>query len=138
MSVEIIGNYRGYRIVPDRIQLSRKKGWKMPENTVKVARPGPWGNPFRVGGHFMVGDPGNGGAFRMSWCESYAPEPPKFTLIEDAAMAVEFYKRLLANGYIKDFSPLFGKNLACWCPLDQPCHADVLLERAENQMRDRK
>lgn len=25
---------------------------------------------------------------------------------------------------------LAGKNLACWCPLDQPCHADVLLELA--------
>lgn len=27
---------------------------------------------------------------------------------------------------------LRGKNLACWCPLDQPCHADVLLELANN------
>ena len=25
---------------------------------------------------------------------------------------------------------LRGKNLACFCPLDQPCHADVLLELA--------
>lgn len=25
---------------------------------------------------------------------------------------------------------LRGKDLACWCPLDQPCHADVLLELA--------
>lgn len=25
---------------------------------------------------------------------------------------------------------LHGKDLACWCPLDQPCHADVLLEIA--------
>jgi hypothetical protein len=25
---------------------------------------------------------------------------------------------------------LRGKSLACWCPLDQPCHADVLLELA--------
>jgi hypothetical protein len=25
---------------------------------------------------------------------------------------------------------LAGKDLACWCPLDQPCHADVLLELA--------
>jgi Domain of unknown function (DUF4326) len=25
---------------------------------------------------------------------------------------------------------LSGKDLACWCPLDQPCHADVLLELA--------
>jgi hypothetical protein len=22
---------------------------------------------------------------------------------------------------------LAGRTLACWCPLDQPCHADVLL-----------
>jgi len=26
--------------------------------------------------------------------------------------------------------PLRGKNLACWCRLDQPCHADVLLKIA--------
>lgn len=25
---------------------------------------------------------------------------------------------------------LRGKDLVCWCPLDQPCHADVLLELA--------
>jgi hypothetical protein len=25
---------------------------------------------------------------------------------------------------------LTGKDLACWCPLDQPCHADILLELA--------
>jgi hypothetical protein len=23
---------------------------------------------------------------------------------------------------------LRGRDLACWCPLDEPCHADVLLE----------
>ena len=27
-------------------------------------------------------------------------------------------------------TPLRGRDLACWCPLDQPCHADVLLELA--------
>ncbi|MGO8055976.1 DUF4326 domain-containing protein, partial [Rhizobium leguminosarum] len=30
---------------------------------------------------------------------------------------------------------LRGKNLACWCPLDQPCHADVLLEIANSKCR---
>jgi hypothetical protein len=25
---------------------------------------------------------------------------------------------------------LGGKDLACWCPLDKPCHAEVLLELA--------
>lgn len=28
---------------------------------------------------------------------------------------------------------LRGKNLACWCPLDQPCHGDVLLELANSK-----
>lgn len=27
-------------------------------------------------------------------------------------------------------APLRGRDLACWCRLDQPCHADVLLELA--------
>ncbi len=103
----------------------------MPPNTVKVARPGLYGNPFRIGGHFMVGDPFGGGAFRMAWCESFAPDPPKFTQIADAEMAVEFFKRLCATGHYDSRLPaLRGKNLACWCALDQPCHADVLLALA--------
>ena len=34
---------------PRRIRLSRARGWRLPENAVNVARPGPWGNPFVVG-----------------------------------------------------------------------------------------
>ena len=40
---------------PQRIQLSRAKGWRMPADTVSVARPGKWGNPFRVGDLPMTG-----------------------------------------------------------------------------------
>ncbi len=29
-----------------------------------------------------------------------------------------------------DVSELRGKDLACWCRLDQECHADILLEIA--------
>ena len=32
-----------------------------------------------------------------------------------------------------DRSELKGKVLACWCPLDQPCHADVLLKIANEE-----
>jgi hypothetical protein len=32
-----------------------------------------------------------------------------------------------------DLTALRGRDLACWCPLDQPCHADVLLELANPQ-----
>ena len=31
---------------------------------------------------------------------------------------------------------LRGKDLACFCPLDQPCHADVLLELANAPLRE--
>lgn len=33
--------------MPERIQLRRTKGWRLPENTVVVSRPSKWGNPFR-------------------------------------------------------------------------------------------
>ena len=33
-------------------------------------------------------------------------------------------------------SELKGKDLACWCPLDQPCHADVLLQVANEEASD--
>ena len=32
-----------------------------------------------------------------------------------------------------NFEELRGKNLACWCPLGSPCHADVLLELANKR-----
>ncbi len=99
---------------PVRVQLSRKKGWKMPADTVSVARPGKWGNPFPVGAAGPCGrkaDDREGavGFFRQ--------------MMEDAELRA-------AAGYPADLSPLRGKNLACWCPLDGPCHADVLLELA--------
>ncbi|WP_054246412.1 DUF4326 domain-containing protein [Rhodococcus jostii] len=28
-----------------------------------------------------------------------------------------------------------GRDLACWCPLDQPCHADILLELANTEVK---
>ncbi len=34
---------------PKRIQRKRVRGWRMPENTVCVTRPGKFGNPFHVG-----------------------------------------------------------------------------------------
>lgn len=72
----------------------------MPPNTVKVSRPGKWGNPFKVGKDGTANE------------------------------CVSKYKsniRLLTNAIVQE---LRGKNLACWCRLDQPCHADVLLEIA--------
>ena len=92
--------------MPHRVQLSRKKGWRMPANTVKVDRSTRWGNPFHI-------------TSRTSRAESIAKfehwighDPAGKRLAREAA------------------EELKGKNLACWCPLDGPCHADVLVRIA--------
>ena len=84
---------------PVRVQLSRKKGWRMPPNTVKVSRPSPYGN--------------------------YAG-PTRFDYERDIAGLSNADRAF----FMDEVAKLRGKNLACWCPLDQSCHADVLIELA--------
>ena len=86
-----------------RVKLSRAAGWRMPANTVKVDRSTRWGNPFR---------PGEDG-------------------IETIEEAVRAYRQWLGKNSELERAArteLAGKNLACWCALDGPCHADVLLQ----------
>lgn len=87
---------------PMRVQLRRAKGWRMPPNTVKVARPSRWGNPFPLSGFSREEAVRR---YRLH-AEVMAREAPEWWLDE-----------------------LRGKNLACWCG-PGPCHADVLLELA--------
>lgn len=88
---------------PQRVQLHRTRGWRKPEGAVVVARPSKWGNPFRI-------RPAVEAVRAFAWavdaglCDVPSPEQIR--------------------------TELRGKDLACWCPLDQPCHADVLLEIA--------
>lgn len=105
---------------PRRIQLSRKGGWTKPENTVVVSRPSKWGNPYKLGGFV----PGIGSLKTMAdVVEAYRQNIESILAEETPAGAI-----LRLDMEIK----LKGKNLACWCPLDQPCHADVLLRLAND------
>ena len=97
--------------MPDRIQLKRTKGWRMPPNTKSVARPSKWRNPYDVGKYG-----------REEAIEKYREGILGQDLLSHRG------KELARVG--KHLSELRGKNLACFCPLDQPCHADVLLELA--------
>jgi hypothetical protein len=110
---------------PVRVRLSRKRGAKLPPNTVAVAR-GPgrrWGNPFVVG----------------------KPAPADFHGLAHASMdlhplsqeeAVALFRRWLGETEQgralaqEARTELRGKNLACWCRPDQACHADIWLEVA--------
>jgi hypothetical protein len=59
-----------------------------------------------------------------------------FSSPEDAvAHAVDLFRtyckvrqRDIPEQFAAWLNPLIGKNLACYCRLDSPCHADVLLE----------
>lgn len=103
---------------PKRIQLSRAKGWRMPENTVKVDRSTRWGNPFVRG---VDGVKDNAEAVHL------------FRLMLGGYLALccgpstdeQRAYRVYANAQVHR---LQGKNLACWCKPGEPCHADVLLE----------
>lgn len=90
-----------------RVQRSRAKGWRKAEGDVYVGRPSKWGNPHRA-------------------------TPPT------SAEAVARYRADLLAGRlavtVDDVKrELRGKDLACWCALDAPCHADVLLEIANRE-----
>ncbi|MCL4715487.1 MAG: DUF4326 domain-containing protein [Hyphomonadaceae bacterium] len=107
---------------PRRIQLSRKKGWRLPENTVVVARPTKWGNPYRVDNAAMLHPEHRRNAAQSAvdayrgWLMWEQPQPR--LVMKDPPRITDI------------IAALRGKNLACWCPPDQACHADVLLKIA--------
>ena len=123
---------------PKRIQRQRTKGWKMPANTVYVGRPTVWGNPFIGEGAMM--------AYR-SWlmrdCVPYiavwCPCCEQSFVVTGAGMSVQI-EQTMYDGFsemldardaiLKNVDEIRGKDLACWCGPDDPCHADVLLELA--------
>lgn len=114
-------------MTPQRIQRKRTLGWKMPKNTVYVGRPTIWGNPVRIekdGQCFRVARDGD----VLAWRD---------TEQEAAEQAVNCYRDILdmmSDDARSDFlAGLRGKNLACWCKEKSPCHADVLLELANEE-----
>ena len=135
---------------PQRIQMRRTKGWRKPEGAVYVGRPSRWGNPFHIVDGmgdclFEIG--------REGPCPSLSQEERDRMV---RAEAVRWYRHWLdgISMHQTEFSrwrstnptkpvtqrapytaddirrELRGRDLVCWCPLDQPCHADVLLELA--------
>jgi hypothetical protein len=105
--------------IPQRIQLRRVKGWRMPPNTLKVDRTTKWGNPF-IPGQMNPFIPGRKVENRRHAWSLYFGFAPFNTRLVEAARA-----------------ELKGKNLACWCPPPKPyehdcCHAAVLLKIANS------
>ena len=146
--------------MPERIQLRRTRGWRLPPNAVSVARPTRWGNPFaykteralaRVPAAVGDGPWEYEGRISADGARhDYHHADGRITICHvrymTLAEVVETYRRALTG----DYSPamrmssgrflkitvddvrreLAGKDLACWCDLPAPCHAAILLEVA--------
>ncbi|MFD7416824.1 DUF4326 domain-containing protein [Kitasatospora purpeofusca] len=112
--------------MPTRHQRRRTAGWRAPAGAVYVGRGTMWGNPWPVvrqaDGDYGVPPVELGGPW------------PTFTHETDARTeALRLYRGWLAERpEMASLArrKLAGRDLMCWCPTDQPCHADVLLELA--------
>ena len=117
--------------MPERIQRKRSKDWRMPENTVYVGRPSKWGNPWHVETALKSG------LFKAEAVPQVVVTEFEAWLTREASPNDEhlgywFKPEMIAQKeyILSHLHELCGKNLACWCPVGQPCHADVLLRLA--------
>lgn len=105
-----------------RFQLRRTKGWRMPPNSVKCSRPGPYGNPF-------TWDPNAGITVSTLKDGKWTSRPQtKADVVRSFALHLERDNPALRRRICEE---LPGKDLGCWCAVDDPdCHVDVILRIA--------
>lgn len=87
----------------------------LPPNTIRVARPSRFGNPFKIGENDMTRSEAIA-SFRR-WIAGELPD----------------YEPTRRQRLLDSLHDLRGKNLACYCELDQECHADLLLKLANTE-----
>lgn len=136
--------------MPQRIQLSRKKGWKKPDDAIVVARPTAWGNPWHVvadkqkklytvegpGGFFFPPTEYPEGAhkFAVALYRQWLTDPTKLSLPAAARGDTEAARlAVVRTNILVEMPTLTGHDLACWCALELACHADVLLQLANQE-----
>lgn len=115
---------------PTRIQLKRTKGWRKPVGAIVVSRPSRWGNPYKA----QWSDCSMGSmCWKLIWTLTSEVVEDHFNDERAAhtAAVANYMSYINYEQYIPGIrAELAGHDLACWCALDQPCHADVLLEIA--------
>lgn len=144
---------------PVRIQRKRVAGFDLQAESVAlnglpaavVTRPGKWGNPFNLKSsehcwtavaHGFRADPAGRNAASVKLFRDWI-ESGKMMVLKDCGLYIgtdaETSAPIAVSPPVAAYKPptleeireaLRGKNLACFCALDKPCHADVLLEIA--------
>ncbi len=121
--------------MPERVQLSRAKGFKLPASAIMVSRPTIWGNPYPVKvwgldlSMTLFGESARG-----FW------SPRHVEHLSDADVAIiyrahsdfgrRFHLRFGCGAVEAARSLLRGRDVACWCKADERCHGDTWLEIA--------
>ena len=120
-----------------RVQRKRTKGFKLPENTKCVNRGTKWGNPIKLMAGIIYIDASYRRKILSNWV---------YYNVGDIEHVVYLYRKLWDGNRFQnpdlqywsdkfkelDLKEIEGKNLACFCSLSDPCHADVLIEKANS------
>ncbi|WP_171108633.1 MULTISPECIES: DUF4326 domain-containing protein [unclassified Streptomyces] len=126
---------------PRRIQRRRTKGWRAPDGAVYVGRGSKWGNPCTqvrypaLDGSEWEREARFGKTSGQRHPFVHPDKSVTWHLVKDATreQAVAMYRQWLDQRpslVAAAREQLAGRDLMCWCPPDQPCHADVLLQLA--------
>lgn len=122
--------------MPDRVQMTRHRPWRADHpSAVIVARPTVWGNPFRIT-QVVCEESEAGKCWQVQRVDrrSFSHWPTRLEAQQEAvdAFELELRHRITpeAQALVRRLPELRGQDLACWCPLDHPCHADILLTLA--------
>lgn len=116
--------------MPKRIQLRRSKGWRKPAGAVVVSRPSRWGNPFSTAEYREMHDAQKlVDAYRALLMRDHKwfRQNVGFSWRAGFIMSQTLRSKADVEAFV---APLRGKDLCCWCKPGNPCHADVLLELA--------
>ena len=125
---------------PKRIQMSRQHPWRADHvDAVIVARPSRWGNPFAA--RIPHGEVLQGRETRAVLVEQYRRWLVDGASTDEAVASLPLrtpqgdvwvaWMPLVSRPTLREIrAELAGRDLAFWCPLNVPCHADVLLALA--------
>ena len=99
---------------PQRYERKGTKGYHLPKGVVCVGRPTRWCNPFDTAEEFRLA---------------------AYIILEGGGLDVVACRPAIyyhVKRIIQDIDQLRGKSLACWCSLNSDCHADTLIELAND------
>ena len=124
--------------MPVRIQRKRTAGFNLqaassnPNGVIYVGRPTRYGNPY-----YFLGEQYNGLSLALYdetaqgfWTPSLVDKLPDELVSKIYAAHQAWTRRFQVHPLKQIKAELSRYDLACWCPLTSPCHADILLRLA--------